>query len=155
MDARSSYLETAVRGATQVQLVILLYEQAIADLRQAIVALAKGDVETRTREINHALLLIGQLHGSLDLDRGGQVAGNLERFYNMMRASLAEAQVKQSASILEEQISHLVLVHGAWLEVDRATNVREAAVRGPRSPESRRPVSGDSPTVATSMDWNA
>ena len=34
MDARSSYREVAVRGASPVRLVICLYEQAIEDLRR-------------------------------------------------------------------------------------------------------------------------
>lgn len=138
MDARSSYLETAVRGASPVQLVILLYEQAVADLRRAIVALEKGDIEARTREINHALVLIGQLHGSLDMERGGEVATNLQTFYNMVRVNLTEAQAKQSAGILEEQISHLVLLCDAWLEVERATSGREPRSTEPAPAASRK-----------------
>ena len=61
MDARSSYREAAVRGASPVRLIICLYEQAIEDLRRAVVAMDKGAIEIRTREINHALLVIAQL----------------------------------------------------------------------------------------------
>jgi len=151
MDARSSYLESAVRGANPVQLVILLYEQLIADLRSAIVAVEKGDIPARTREINHALVLIGHLHGSLDMERGGQVSRNLERFYNMVRASLVEAHAAQSAKILQEQISHLVLLREAWLEVECATSGRE-----PSAAEPVRPVSSaDSPAANSFADWNA
>lgn len=122
MDARSSYRETSVRGASPVRLVICLYEQAIEDLRRAVIALEKGDIEARTRGINHALMVIAQLQGSLDMGRGGEVARNLERFYNLVRIGLIEAQQKQSARILEQQISQLVTVHEAWLEVERATS---------------------------------
>ena len=121
MDARSSYREAAVRGASPVRLVICLYEQAIEDLRQAVIALEKGDIEARTRGINHSLMVIAQLQGSLDMEHGGEVARNLERFYNTVRAGLVEAQLKQSTRILEQQISQLVLVYEAWLEVERAT----------------------------------
>jgi flagellar protein FliS len=121
MDARSSYREAAVRGASPVRLVICLYEQAIEDLRRAVIALEKGDIETRTRGINHALTVIAQLQGSLDMERGGDVARNLERFYSLVRVGLIEAQTKQSARILEQQISQLATVHEAWLEVERAT----------------------------------
>jgi flagellar protein FliS len=122
MDARSSYRESAVRGANPVQLVIFLYEQAIEDLRRAIVALRKSDIEARTRAINHAVVVIGHLHGSLDLERGGAVAQNLVMFYNLMRGSLVQAQLEQSAIILEEQIGYLVFLHEAWLEVERRTS---------------------------------
>jgi flagellar protein FliS len=121
MDARSSYRETAVRGASPVRLVICLYEQAIEDLRLAVIALERGDIEARTRGINHALMVIAQLQGSLDMERGGDVARNLSRFYGLVRAGLTEAQLKQSGRILEQQVSQLVLVHEAWLEVERVT----------------------------------
>jgi flagellar protein FliS len=129
MDARSSYREGAVLGASPAQLVILLYEQAIQDLRRALIALEKGDIEQRTREINHAIVIIGQLQATLDMERGGEVAKNLERFYDLLRGSMVAAQVNQSARILRQQISDLVLLHGAWLEVERAATSLESASR--------------------------
>jgi flagellar protein FliS len=122
MDARSSYREAAVRGASPVRLVICLYEQTIEDLRRAVIAQEKGDIEARTRGINHALAVIAQLQGSLDMERGGEVAKNLARFYSLVRSGLTEAQVQQSIRILEQQISQLATVHEAWLEVERATS---------------------------------
>jgi len=149
MDARSSYREAAVRGATPAQLVIFLYEQTIEDLRRAVVALEKGDIEARTQGINHALAVIAQLQGSLDMERGGEVARNLQAFYNVMRASLCEAQLKQSARILEQQIEQLVLVREAWLEVDRATSKPASpAESGPSQP----PISSPE---GPSSEWNA
>lgn len=110
-----------MRGASPVRLVLCLYEQAIEDLRCAVIALEKGDIESRTRAVNHALSVIAQLQGSLDMKRGGEVAKNLDRFYGVVRVGLIEAQTKQSARILEQQISQLATVHEAWLEVERVT----------------------------------
>ncbi len=123
MNPGFSYRESNVRGATPVRLVICLYEQAIEDLRRAVIAQESGKIEARTREINHALTVIAQLQGSLDMERGGDVAKNLAKFYGLLRLGLAEAQKKQSVILLEEQISQLVEVHEAWLEVERATAI--------------------------------
>jgi flagellar protein FliS len=151
MNAKISYREAAVRGASPVRLVICLYEQAIEDLRQAVVALEKGEIEARTRKINHAITVLGQLQGSLDLHRGGEVARNLERFYNVVRAGIVEAQLKQSAGLLGQQISQLVLVYEAWLEVERVTS---PAVSRPQqeSPESAPPLAASESPAA---DWSA
>jgi len=150
MDAGSSYRETAVRGASPVRLVICLYEQAIEDLRRAVIAQEKGDIEARTRGINHALLVISHLQGSLDMERGGEVAANLARFYNVVRAGLAEDHVKQSIRMLEQQISQLATVHEAWLEVERATTAplpqsAGLAEAGPSTPSRETSLT----------DWNA
>jgi flagellar secretion chaperone FliS len=116
-----SYLEGAVRGASPVRLVILLYGQAIEDLRRALCAHARADIEGRTREINHALLVIAHLQGTLNKDQGGAVAAHLERFYNQLRGGLVEAQCRQSGAALEQHISHLMMLRDAWGEVERVT----------------------------------
>jgi len=113
------YREAAVAGASPVRLVILLYEQAIEDLRRALAAQQKGAIEARTREINHAILVLGHLEATLDKGQGGRVAENLQNFYQQLRAGLTEAQARQSSSLLEKQISLLIEVRDGWLEVER------------------------------------
>jgi flagellar protein FliS len=148
MDARLSYREAAARGATPVKLVVLLYEQALDDLGHAIAALEKGEIEVRTGRINHAIVVIGQLQASLNLEQGGKVARNLERFYQLVRKGLVEAQFQQSAGVLQEQVSYLLLVHEAWLEVERTTAMPDPA---PSERSSAAAVSpGDNPA-----DWSA
>jgi flagellar secretion chaperone FliS len=120
MNPRLSYRQGAAQGASPVRLVILLYEQALEDLRRALSALARGDIEERTREMNHALLVIGHLQATLDPDRGGEVAANLERFYAQLRTGLVEAQCKQSPALLEQQISLLFQVCEAWRALENA-----------------------------------
>lgn len=148
MDARTSYREAAARGASPVRLVICLYEQAIEDLRQAVLSMERGQIELRTQEINHAITVIGQLQGSLDMERGGEVARNLERFYNVVRAGICEAHAKQSVKMLERQIAQLVLVYEAWIEVERIT---EAGREQPEAAPATRTI----PPEDASADWSA
>jgi len=114
-----SYREAAVAGASPVRLVILLYEQAIEDLRRALASHGRGDIEGRTRELNHAIVVIGHLQATLDYEQGGKVAENLVRFYDQVRAGLVEAQCQQSAARIEQQIAHLMQVRDAWCAVEK------------------------------------
>jgi flagellar secretion chaperone FliS len=147
MNARLSYLEGAVRGASPVRLVILLYGQAIEDLRRAVAAHVQGEIEERTRQINHAILVIGHLQATLDENRGGVVAANLQRFYNLVRAELIRAQCRQSASALEQQISHLMLLRDAWGDVERAADQTAAP-----APAARPSNAGNDPALGK---WKA
>jgi flagellar protein FliS len=140
MDAKAKYREAAVRGAGPVQLVILLYEQSIENLRRAVVALERNDVEGRTREINHALKVIGHLQCSLDMEQGGAVAQNLARFYSNLRTCLIEAHTQQSTKMLEAQISHLLLVREAWAEVERGYASDAKAISRRARGDAARPV---------------
>lgn len=119
MDPRHSYRQAAGQGASGVRLVILLYEQIIQDLGRAVKAIEQNDIERRTREINHALTVIGHLQGTLDLERGGTVARNLARFYTSVRAGLVAAHARVSRQILQQQITYLLEVREAWTEADR------------------------------------
>lgn len=142
MNPGLSYREAAVAGASPVRLVVLLYEQAMEDLRRALAAHGRGDIEGRSREINHAILVIGHLQATLDKEQGGDVARNLERFYEHLRAGLVEAQCKQSAEVLERQISHLMQVHEAWRDVEKS--------------QTAPPTQSDAPgTHDSASEWNA
>ena len=119
-DPRFAYRQNAARMASPVGRVVLLYEQAIQDLSGALAAIENQDIETRTNKLNHALLIIGQLQACLDLDRGGEVGRNLDRFYSLLRNRLLEAQGSASATILRQQIELLLSVRAAWVEVECA-----------------------------------
>jgi len=134
-DPRFAYRENAARGASPIGRVVLLYEQAIKDLGAAITALSSQDIERRTQSLNHALLVIGQLQACLDLERGGEVARNLDRFYGLVLKRLLEAEVRASAEILREQMNLLLSVRAAWVEVEN-TETRELESTGGHGTQS-------------------
>ncbi|HWY57974.1 MAG TPA: flagellar export chaperone FliS [Terriglobales bacterium] len=127
MNPTSAYRETAIRGAGPVRLVVLLYEQMIEDLRQAVNAIKQNQIELRTNKINHAISVIGYLQSSLNKQAGGQVALNLEFFYEQLRGNLAKAQFCASQRILLQQITDLLALREAWSEVERAETVASRA----------------------------
>jgi len=51
----------------------------------------------------------------------GEVAKNLEHFYTLLRASLLEAQINPSKTILETQITNLLSLREAWIEVEHTS----------------------------------
>lgn len=108
-----------MRGANPVELVIRLYEQMIEDLRQASVAIEQNDIERRSNRIKHALLVIGHLQSSLDFAQGGKVAQNLKHFYDVVRRNLLQVQFQPSKRALAQQITDLLAVREAWIEVER------------------------------------
>ena len=148
MDPQNAYREGAARGATAVGQVVLLYEQMLKDLRLAMLAIDANQIEERTRAINHALLVVSHLQGSLNFAAGGAVASNLERYYNMMRRRLTEAQFQGSREILNEQIALLLDLRDAWIEVDRSTTAPP-----PHMTETANEVLDEAPHVAG--EWNA
>lgn len=126
-NARATYRENDVRGASPVRLVVLLYEQMIQDLTQAAQAIEQNDIRLRTKLINHAILVIGYLQSPLDFERGGKVAKDLERFYNVLRQNLVQVQFFPSKAGIQQLITDLLAVREAWIEVERAESPSVAA----------------------------
>jgi flagellar protein FliS len=121
MDPSSAYRESAAQNTNPVHLVVLAYEQLVRDLQRALTALREDDIERRSREIDHALVVLAQLQGTLDMQKGGEVARNLEHYYNGLRTGLLQAQITASKEILQKEIVNLLSLREAWLEVEQAT----------------------------------
>jgi flagellar protein FliS len=113
-----SYRRSAIQGASPIGLMIVLFDRLAADLRRAAAALRKDDIETRCRELHHALLVIGQLENWVDVKNGGESAQTLSRFYAYLRAKIIEASASKSARLLEAQMDTILLVRSSWQQLD-------------------------------------
>ena len=91
VEAKLAYRENAVGGASAIELVVVLFDVAIDDMRRAASAIQPADIEERGQAIRHAMLVLQQLQGTLDFERGGEVARRFEQFYNLIRGKLLEA----------------------------------------------------------------
>lgn len=148
MDPKFAYRQTAGESASPLQLVVLLYEQLVEDLRRAIHALEHGQSEKHALEVGHALEVLGQLQGRLDMERGGEVARNLELFYDLLRVGLLQAQIRSSAEALRKQLENLLTLREAWLEVERME--RNGSV-----PPAGAPAPDASANPPKPPDWSA
>ena len=107
-------VRSGVEDASPHRLIQMLLEGALARIAAAIGHLDRGDVAEKGRSIGLAISIIGGLQSSLDPDRGGDVAGNLDRLYEYMARRLLEANAKSDRGALEEVHRLLSEVKGAW-----------------------------------------
>jgi flagellar secretion chaperone FliS len=143
LDARQFYRDNAARGATPIELVVLLYDSAIEDMRRAFAAMQKSEVEARAAHVQHALMVLQQLQGTLDFDRGGGAARQFEQFYNVIRAKLLEAQIRNSPELMGEQIRFMSEVRECWVQAKRI--VQPKSVPAPVPTEN----------LGANSEWNA
>jgi flagellar secretion chaperone FliS len=151
-DANLSYRTSSSRSNSGVGLVILLYEQLVQDLRRAATAMDDGNIESRTFELGHALEVVGQLQGRLDMQAGGEVAQNLDRFYGTLQEGILAAQVSVSASILQRLIHDVLSVREAWLDVERGTAAAEPVEKSVAIPQ---PPPENRAATSAARKWKA
>jgi len=118
IDFGERYRQSQGGGASKVGMVVALYETMIADLARAEAAMRDDNIERRTHEIQHAITVLGVLQGTLNFEKGGRPAQELDRFYSTMRARILEAQLRSSKPILDSVIGYFTEVCEAWREVD-------------------------------------
>ena len=123
MSWQTTYRNSQVGGASPIGLVIALFDRLVADLTRAADAIRSSDIERRCREINHALVVIGQLESWIDRNKGGDAAQQLEVFYAQIRARAMQASLEQRPELLEEQIASILNVRTSWQQLDSSPGV--------------------------------
>lgn len=158
-DSASLYRQSTAFGATPVGQVLALYDAILRDLHRAMDALDHGQVEKRVDAVNHALLVIGELQGVLDFERGGEPARNLERFYRVARSLILQGSIKNSRATFQEVFSMVTRVRAAWAQIERTTSVLEPPDRPPNTAPQPQ-IAPDEPAAldevgATGSGWRA
>ena len=137
-----TYREIGTQGAGKLELVVMLYDVLLDDLRRATEALRSHDIERRTAEIQHAMRILEQLQGSLDMTQG-EPARNLDRLYAIVRGKLLEAHWKSSEDILRAQVELLQPVRDAWQQAREI----EARTREPEQSPALPPPGATEPPL--------
>jgi flagellar protein FliS len=111
------YLQTQVRSRTPMELVVMLYEGALRAVTIAAEAQAKRDIRTRRDNVSKALGILAELQASLDREKGGKIAEELDELYAWMTSRLVDATVKQEVRPLNEVKRVLQILLDAWQQV--------------------------------------
>jgi len=119
---RDAYLESRVLGADPVELIHILYEHTLEQVKSARAALAAGDIAGRAQAVTKALAALGELEGSLDHNAGGSISGRLARLYQYMRKRLVEGSVKREDKALAEVEALLRTLDEGWTAMQHATS---------------------------------
>lgn len=106
--------QAQVADASPHRLIQMLMEGGLSRLAQAKGAMLHGQAAQKGELISKAIGIIGGLREGLDLQRGGEVAANLDRLYEYMVARLVEANVTNDAAILDEVAGLLRNVKSGW-----------------------------------------
>jgi flagellar protein FliS len=109
-----AYLEERILSADPLELVRVLYQEAMRAVRKARGHLAAGEITARARAITHAYRVLSELNRSLDHQRGGDLSQRLTHIYAYMMRRLIDANLQQSDGPLAEVLGLLVTLAEAW-----------------------------------------
>ena len=140
----SQYKRTNVETATGVELVLMCYEHAIQFIRQARDHYEKQEYMEKGRALRKTLDIIGELKCSLDFDKGGEIARNLDSIYNFLIKSLLQADIERNLEVFDHASRILCELKEAWetISVQPLTPQRTTNGLGKADVESHLKVHG-------------
>lgn len=110
-------MQSQVADANPHRLVRLMLDGALARIAAARGAMEAREVPKKGELIGKAIGLVEGLRVSLDADRGGELAENLEALYDYMTRRLLEANVRNDTAILDEVSSLLREIRDGWVAI--------------------------------------
>lgn len=116
-EVSQKYLAQQIMSASPAKLVAMLYERAITLLREAVRAIEAGDIAQRWEANAKATEVISHLWGTLDRERGGEIAENLNQLYGFMMMRLTMVDVENNAQAAREVIGLLEPLLRSWQEI--------------------------------------
>jgi flagellar protein FliS len=122
------YKKTNVETAGRVELVIMCYEKAIQCLEQAKSLYQQKDFENKAKELKKALDIIDELKCSIDFEKGGDIARNLDGIYGYLTQSLLQADIKADLTAFDDAIRIMSDLKDAWKSI--VTRSAETAMEG-------------------------
>jgi flagellar protein FliS len=121
------------------QLVVMLYDGALTFLAEARAAQATGDLPRRAHALRRVAAILAECHSTLDLERGGAVAAELDRLYSYMSTRLLDITVKKDPTAIEELHKLLTPLRQAWADAAAQSVIGAAAVASPAAGAAARP----------------
>lgn len=112
--AAKAYLKTQVNTTSQGEILILLYEGALKYLAQAREKIAARDYAAKGILISRVLDILTELQSSLNAQKGGELAGNLQKLYFYCSTRLLQANMKMDTAILDEVVRILAGLRDAF-----------------------------------------
>lgn len=107
-------VETAIESASPHRLIQMLMEGALGKIAAAKGYMERNEIRAKGDQIGSAISILEGLKTSLDHDKGGEIARNLEDLYVYMERRLIEANRENDPALLDEVSDLLREVKEAW-----------------------------------------
>lgn len=103
--------------ANNVDLIQMLFDGFIESLMAAQGHLKHGAIQEKCKSLARASRIVVGLQGSLDFEKGGDLAQNLNELYSYVTRRLLYANAQNDLKVLEEIHGLMGEIRQAWLDV--------------------------------------
>jgi flagellar protein FliS len=120
---------TQAAVANRVELIQMLFDGLIDSLSSARGHIERQSIEDKSKALTRASRIVVGLQAALDLDKGGELAANLNELYSYIVRRLLHVNVHNDLEALKEVHSLVTEVREAWRQVPSLLPAGSASVR--------------------------
>lgn len=121
-NAHRTYQAIQITTTDRGRLLLMMYEGAIKFLKQSKAGLEANDIGKFCRFLSKGQAIIAELMNTLDFEKGGKIAKDLDRLYDFMLFYLTEANLYRDAKRIQKVIGLLDTIYGAYKEIIEREN---------------------------------
>lgn len=107
-------LQAGVAYADGARLTQMLYDGVCDALAQAEGHMARGEIAAKGEAVNRAMRILFGLQGTLDFDKGGEVAKALAELYTFATRRLLAASAENDLDALRDLRARMDEIRQAW-----------------------------------------
>ena len=115
--ATQQYNQTQFTTIDRGRLLMMMFDGALNFLKHSRDGIAKNDRAQFSRFLSKAHAIISELNNTLDFEKGGDIARDLERLYDFMLHHLIQANLTKDGKKVEDVIRVLQPIADAYREI--------------------------------------
>ncbi len=113
--ALKTYQKQSDENLSPLQIVVELYKGLLRNIREAKKSWEAGNFELMTNYLSKSFDIIEALHSNLDMEKGGEDAVFLNRFYTVVFSALTQATAKPAPNEeFDAILAYVQEVHDRW-----------------------------------------
>lgn len=109
-----AYHKTSITTASKEQLLLMLYEGCIRNFKKAKKAMEEENIPEKGKWLGKAQDIVNELSNSLDFERGGDIAKQLESLYLFVFSESTEASIQNNPERLQQCINVMTTLYEGW-----------------------------------------
>jgi len=129
-DGINQYRRTQILTASEVQIIILLYDGAVQALQLAQEGILKNNYADKARFLGRAIAIVSELSDVLDMEQGKDIALSLRRLYEYMLHEMTQANLRHNGRHLDGPIRCLSTLREGWQSLAQQGVMAGAVVNG-------------------------
>ena len=124
-----AYFSTHIATTDQGQLLLMLYDGALKFLAQAREKMLARDMAGKGMLISRTIDIVNELAASLNMEKGGTLAENLNNLYFLCTARLLQANAKLDVAQLDSVVNILFGLRSAYAQIVNTPEAQAAAAQ--------------------------